>query len=208
MILDMCRRSARLLRPRRVIHEFRERQHRGRQRPRSPGPRAGQCGDDAGLRQRRDHRSGSRRASRRSSNARSRSSSSPPAPPPMRSRSPRRCRPTGSCVCHREAHVIDDECGAPEFFMHGAKLAGLPGRRRQADGRGRRRLSDEPAQGRQADAAEGALDLAGDRVRHGLRPRRDRGPRRGLPRARPVLPHGRRALRQRPRVPRLHARPR
>lgn len=35
--------------------------------------------------------------------------------------------PWGLCVCHREAHVIDDECGAPEFFMHGAKLAGLPG---------------------------------------------------------------------------------
>ena len=28
--------------------------------------------------------------------------------------------PYGLCVCHREAHVIDDECGAPEFFMHGA----------------------------------------------------------------------------------------
>jgi threonine aldolase len=35
--------------------------------------------------------------------------------------------PYGLCVCHKEAHVIDDECGAPEFFMHGAKLAGLPG---------------------------------------------------------------------------------
>ncbi len=35
--------------------------------------------------------------------------------------------PYGLCVCHHEAHVIDDECGAPEFFMHGAKLAGLPG---------------------------------------------------------------------------------
>lgn len=35
--------------------------------------------------------------------------------------------PWGLCVCHQEAHVIDDECGAPEFFMHGAKLAGLPG---------------------------------------------------------------------------------
>ena len=35
--------------------------------------------------------------------------------------------PWGLCVCHRESHVIDDECGAPEFFMHGAKLAGLPG---------------------------------------------------------------------------------
>jgi threonine aldolase len=35
--------------------------------------------------------------------------------------------PYGLCVCHKEAHVIDDECGAPEFFMHGAKLVGLPG---------------------------------------------------------------------------------
>jgi threonine aldolase len=35
--------------------------------------------------------------------------------------------PYGLCICHREAHVIDDECGAPEFFMHGAKLAGLDG---------------------------------------------------------------------------------
>jgi threonine aldolase len=35
--------------------------------------------------------------------------------------------PYGLALCHREAHVIDDECGAPEFFMHGAKLIGLPG---------------------------------------------------------------------------------
>lgn len=35
--------------------------------------------------------------------------------------------PYGLAVCHAEAHVIDDECGAPEFFMHGAKLVGLPG---------------------------------------------------------------------------------
>jgi threonine aldolase len=35
--------------------------------------------------------------------------------------------PYGACLCHAEAHVIDDECGAPEFFTHGAKLIGLPG---------------------------------------------------------------------------------
>ncbi len=35
--------------------------------------------------------------------------------------------PWGLCLCHEEAHVIDDECGAPEFFAHGAKLLGLPG---------------------------------------------------------------------------------
>ncbi|MDB5558513.1 MAG: low specificity L-threonine aldolase [Enterovirga sp.] len=35
--------------------------------------------------------------------------------------------PWGLCLCHEEAHVIDDECGAPEFFTAGAKLLGLPG---------------------------------------------------------------------------------
>jgi len=35
--------------------------------------------------------------------------------------------PFGLAISHREAHVIDDECGAPEFYMHGAKMAGLEG---------------------------------------------------------------------------------
>lgn len=35
--------------------------------------------------------------------------------------------PWGICLCHQHAHVMEDECGAPEFFMHGAKLNGLPG---------------------------------------------------------------------------------
>ena len=35
--------------------------------------------------------------------------------------------PYGSCLCHEEAHVADDECGAPEFYTHGARLIGLPG---------------------------------------------------------------------------------
>jgi threonine aldolase len=30
--------------------------------------------------------------------------------------------PWGAVLCHREAHVAVDECGAPEFFTHGAKL--------------------------------------------------------------------------------------
>jgi len=32
------------------------------------------------------------------------------------------CPPFGSIVCHREAHIQNDECGAPEFYTHGAKL--------------------------------------------------------------------------------------
>lgn len=33
------------------------------------------------------------------------------------------CPPHGSVVCHRDAHIQNDECGAPEFYTHGAKLA-------------------------------------------------------------------------------------
>ncbi|HEX8574588.1 MAG TPA: beta-eliminating lyase-related protein [Allosphingosinicella sp.] len=32
------------------------------------------------------------------------------------------CPPFGSIVCHRDAHIHNDECGAPEFYTHGAKL--------------------------------------------------------------------------------------
>jgi len=30
--------------------------------------------------------------------------------------------PEGGVVCHRKAHIESDECGAPGFFLHGAKL--------------------------------------------------------------------------------------
>jgi threonine aldolase len=36
-------------------------------------------------------------------------------------------RPFEAVFCHEEAHVHDDECGAPEFFTGGAKLVGIPG---------------------------------------------------------------------------------
>src|SRR5687768_15572286 len=32
------------------------------------------------------------------------------------------CPPHGAIICHRDAHIQNDECGAPEFFTHGAKL--------------------------------------------------------------------------------------
>ena len=36
--------------------------------------------------------------------------------------------PPGTAIfCHLEAHVIEDECGAPEFFTGGGKLVGIPG---------------------------------------------------------------------------------
>lgn len=36
-------------------------------------------------------------------------------------------KPGGVSFCHREAHVIADECGAPEFFSHGARLVPVDG---------------------------------------------------------------------------------
>ena len=32
------------------------------------------------------------------------------------------CPSHGAVVCHRDAHIQNDECGAPEFYTHGAKL--------------------------------------------------------------------------------------
>src|SRR5437763_7882139 len=36
-------------------------------------------------------------------------------------------QPWGAVFCHEHAHIIDDECGAPEMFSGGAKLVGIPG---------------------------------------------------------------------------------
>jgi threonine aldolase len=35
--------------------------------------------------------------------------------------------PWGAVICHVEAHIATDECGAPEFYGGGIKLIGLPG---------------------------------------------------------------------------------
>src|SRR2546423_3088885 len=35
--------------------------------------------------------------------------------------------PWGAVLCHDEAHIATDECGAPEFFGGGIKLVGLTG---------------------------------------------------------------------------------
>ncbi len=32
------------------------------------------------------------------------------------------CPPYGSIICHEQSHIQNDECGAPEFYTHGAKL--------------------------------------------------------------------------------------
>ena len=37
------------------------------------------------------------------------------------------CPPHGAILCHQQAHIQEDECGAPEFYTHGAKLLTCPG---------------------------------------------------------------------------------
>jgi threonine aldolase len=37
------------------------------------------------------------------------------------------CPPTGAILCHEQAHIEQDEAGAPGFFTHGAKLTLLGG---------------------------------------------------------------------------------
>ena len=39
--------------------------------------------------------------------------------------------PWGSVYCHEEAHILQDECGAPEFFGNGLRLVSIQG----ADGK-------------------------------------------------------------------------
>lgn len=37
------------------------------------------------------------------------------------------CPPYGGILCHEEAHIAVDECGAPAFYTHGASLMPIPG---------------------------------------------------------------------------------
>ncbi|MGD0144211.1 MAG: low specificity L-threonine aldolase [Rhizomicrobium sp.] len=43
------------------------------------------------------------------------------------------CPPHGAILCHAQAHIVVDECGAPEFFSQGAKLVPLDGRNGKLD---------------------------------------------------------------------------
>ncbi len=83
--------------------------------------------------------------------------------------------PWGVVFCHAESHIATDECGAPEFFGGGLKLAGLAGGdgkiapQTLASGAGRLWRS-QPA----PDGRFGAVAHAGERGRHHLSHRRDR----------------------------------
>lgn len=42
-------------------------------------------------------------------------------------------KPGGVAFCHNEAHLIEDECGAPEFFSAGGRLVRVPGKHGKID---------------------------------------------------------------------------
>ena len=92
---------------------------------------------------------------------------------------------------------MTDECGAPEFFGGGLKLIGLRGEGLQAVARHDR--AGDRALFRPCSASgqcRGFVDHAGNRGRHDLPRRRDRGACRDRACARPCGAYGRRAVRQ------------
>ncbi len=85
-------------------------------------------------------------------------------------------RPWEAVFCHEEAHIHDDECGAPELFHRRRQAGRDPGRGRQDHAR--RSAGDAralSARARQVGAARRAVAVAGDRGRNDLQ-RRARSP--------------------------------
>ena len=114
--------------------------------------------------------------------------------------------PWGVVFCHAESHIATDECGAPEFFGHGLKLAGLPGDGAKiAPETLRAALAGYGGHSPHQMIACGAVDHPGERSRHHLPDRRDRGARRDRARALARRAHGWRALRQCAGAPQRHA---
>ena len=106
-----------------------------------------------------------------------------PARPPMRSRWRQPFRP-GACASATGRPMSSTTNAARRnSSCMGQSSSGLPGVGGKIAPGGRGGLPRQPAQGRQADAAEGAVDLAGHRMRHGLFARRNRSARRGVPRS-------------------------
>jgi threonine aldolase len=62
--------------------------------------------------------------------------------------------PFGAIFCHKQAHILTSECGAPEFYTGGAKLVGLDGAMARIDG----------------SALEAAIAELGEGVAHHFQP--------------------------------------
>ena len=93
------------------------------------------------------------------------------------------CPPTGAILCHEQAHIEQDEAGAPGFFTHGAKLTLLPGEGAKVSPRsGRGSVRARPLR-RPPGAADGAVDHQCHRIWAVVSRRRGRRAGRGGARA-------------------------
>ena len=82
--------------------------------------------------------------------------------------------PWDAVFCHEEAHIHDDECGAPELFTGGAKLVGIAGEGGKITLEGLRETLERFPRGTGEVLATGrAVAVPGDRSGDGLR--RERG---------------------------------
>lgn len=69
------------------------------------------------------------------------------------------CPPWATVFCHRNAHVEEDECGAPEFYTGGAKLTLLDGAHAKIDADALREALGVAAQKGVHNVQNGALSL-------------------------------------------------
>ena len=72
----------------------------------------------------------------------------------------RLAHPWDAVFCHEEAHVHDDECGAPELFTGGAKLVGIAGEGGKITSEGLRETLDRFPRGLVKSSQPGALSLS------------------------------------------------
>jgi threonine aldolase len=68
--------------------------------------------------------------------------------------------PWDAVFCHQEAHIHDDECGAPELFTGGAKLVGIAGEGGKITPEGLRETLERFPRGLVKSAQPGALSLS------------------------------------------------
>jgi threonine aldolase len=69
-------------------------------------------------------------------------------------------RPWDAVFCHEEAHIHDDECGAPELFTGGAKLVGIAGEGGKITPQGLRETLERFPRGLVKSSQPGALSLS------------------------------------------------
>ena len=106
--------------------------------------------------------------------------------------------PWDAVFCHEEAHIHDDECGAPEFFAGGAKLVGIAGEGGKITPDGLRETLERFPRGLVKSVAAGrAVVVPGNRSRDGLQRERSFGAQLDRASEWDRRSYGRRALRQR-----------